>query len=157
MELQEVLWIALPFVAALGAGALSFIVMHARMEAALARDREELVETRAHLVHQQKSVEERVRAAESEIRRKALDEFLADVQVEERQYFREIESAGESRKCLVLQERVRFRNIPLSPWTEHELPVRKKLAPEAEAPAGLESEGGPVAVFPHPKGRRLLR
>ncbi len=93
--MQEVLWIALPFVAALGAGVLSFIVLQARMESAVAREREALIEARVHLVCQQKSVEERVRAAESEARRKALDEFLADVQVEERQYFREIESVGE--------------------------------------------------------------
>ena len=134
--MQEVLSIALPFVAALGAGVLSFIVLQARMDSALAREREALIEARVHLVCQQKSGEERVRAAESEARRKALDEFLADVQVEERQYFREVESVGERRRCLVLQERVCFRNIPLSPWTEHELAVDKKPAPVREAPTG---------------------
>jgi hypothetical protein len=118
--MQEVMWIVLPFVAALGAGLLSFIVMQARM----------------HVACQQSSVEERVRAAESEARRKALDEFLADVHVEERRYFREIESVGEIRRCLVLQERVCFRNIPLSPWTEHELAVNKELAPVREVPTG---------------------
>lgn len=145
--MQEVMWIALPFVAALGAGLISFIVLQGRMESAVAREREALIEARMRLACQQKSLDERVRAAESEARRKALDEFLADVQVEERQYLREIESVGERRKCLVSQERVCFRNIPLSPWTEHELPV--KAAPV--------SEHGPVAVFPHPTGRRLLR
>jgi hypothetical protein len=134
--MQEVLWIALPFVAALGAGVLSFIVLQARMESTVAREREALIEARAHLVCQQKCVEERVRAAESEARRKALDEFLADVQVEERRYFREIESAGGRRKCLVLQERVCFRSIPLSPWTENELAVDKQLAPVMELPTG---------------------
>ena len=134
--MQEVMWIVLPFVAALGAGVLSFIVLQGRMESAVAREREALIEARVHLVCQQRSMEERVRAAESEARRKALDEFLADVQVEERQYFREIESVGERRRCLVLQERVCFRNIPLSPWTENELAVDKQLAPVTEAPTG---------------------
>ena len=118
IEMQEMLWIVLPFVAALGAGALSYIVMQARMRVAC----------------EESSVEERVRAAESEARRKALDEFLADVHVEERRYLREIESIGETRKCLVLQERVCFRNIPLSPWTEHELAVNNELARVGEGP-----------------------
>jgi hypothetical protein len=150
--MEEVLWMALPFVAALGAGVLSFIVAQARMDAAQARDREALVEARTQLVQQQKTAEERVRAAEAEARRQALDEFLGDVQVEERQYLREIESAGERRKCLVLQERIRFRNIPLSQWIERELPVRKELAPEYDAP-----QHTPIAVLPHPQARRLLR
>ncbi len=98
-----------------------------------------------HLACQQKTMEERVRAAESEARRKALDEFLADVHVEERRYFREIESVGESRKCLVLQERVCFRNIPLSPWTEHE------LASEGMRPCPSTDQ------WRIPTGRRLLR
>jgi hypothetical protein len=95
-----------------------------------------VVQARMHLACQQSTMEERVRAAESEARRKALDEFLADVHVEERRYFREIESVGERRRCLVLQERVCFRNIPLSPWTENELAVDKRLAPVTEAPTG---------------------
>jgi hypothetical protein len=150
--MQEALWMALPFVVALGAGVLSFIVVQARMETTLAREREELIVARSRLLHQRKVTQEKIRTAESEARRKALDEFLADVKVEERQYYRETESAQERQRCLVLQERICFRNIPLSQWIERELPVSTEPAPELEA----ASEHGPVAVFPGPKNRKLL-
>ena len=128
--MPELLWITLPFVAALGSGVLSFIVMQARMEAVTSRDREELVEVRTRLAQQQKSLDEKVHAAEADARRKALDDFLADVRVEERHYMREIGSPTERTKCLVLQERVCFRNIPLSQWIERELPVESAPLPE---------------------------
>jgi hypothetical protein len=150
--MQEVLWMALPFVVALGAGVLSFIVVQARMETTLAREREALIVARSRLLHQRKALEEKIRTAESEARRKALDEFLADVKVEERQYYREIDSAGERQRYLVLQERICFRNIPLSQWTERELPVSKEITPEIEAAPEL----GPVAMFPGPKSHKLL-
>jgi hypothetical protein len=121
----EYLPVILLFVVALGSGALSFIVAQARMQVAMAQDREELVEARALLTYHRRSVEERVRAAEAESRRKALDEFLADVRVEERHYVREIRSPSERRKCMVVQERICFRNIPLSQWIEHEHAVEE--------------------------------
>ena len=148
--MSDALWLALPLVAALGSGLLSFIVAQARMEATASRDRERLVEIRAQLLQQQKTMEEKLRLAESEARRKALDEFLADVRVEERHYVRQIDSPTENRKCLVLQERVCFRSIPLSQWTERELPFEQ----EVTVMALPEPAPGPVAV---PTRRRLLR
>jgi hypothetical protein len=150
--MPEVLWIALPFVAALGSGALSFIVVQARMEALAAKDREELVEVRAKLAQQEQAAGERVRAVEADTRRKAFDEFLADVRIEERHYLREIDTPTERRKCLVLQERVCFRNIPLSQWIERELPFEKETVrgESKELPA-------PVVVHPAPNRRRLIR
>ena len=115
----------LPFVAAIGSGVLSFIVVQARMQALQGRDREDLMEARTLLAQHRRSMEDRVRAAEAEARRKALDEFLADVQVEERHYVREIRSASGRRKCMVIQERICFRNIPLSHWIESEHPVEE--------------------------------
>jgi len=126
--MPDVMLVALPFVAALGSGVLSFVVLQARMEAALSREREELIGAEERLAQQQRSVEDRVRAAEAEARRKAFDEFLADVRVEERHYIREIETPTERKKCLVLQERVCFRNIPLSQWIERELPFQKEVS-----------------------------
>ena len=120
--MNEWLWIALPFVAALGSGILAYIVAHAHNESALARDRETLAEARSQLICQQKATEDRVRATQAEARRQAFDDFLADVRIEERHYLREIGAPLERRKCLVQQERVCFRNIPLSQWTERELP-----------------------------------
>ena len=146
-RMPEVLWIALPFVAALGSGVLSFIVAQARMEAAMSREREELVEIRTKLAQQHKAVEEKLRAVEADTRRKAFDEFLADVRIEERHYLREIDSSTERRKCLILQERVCFRNIPLSQWIERELPFQEEI-PRPEQPR-------PMAL-PLPR-RRLIR
>lgn len=149
--MSDLMLIALPFVAALGSGVLAFIVCQARMDASATREREGLVETRAQLLQQQKTMEERIRTAEAEARRKAFDEFLADVRVEERHFVRQINTGGETRKCLVLQERVCFRNIPLSQWIERE------LAFEQQANAAQAAEIGPRPVaLPPPSGRRRL-
>ncbi len=144
--MPDVMLIALPFVAALGSGVLSFVVLQARMEAALSKKREELIGVEERLAQQQRGVEDRVRAAEADARRKAFDEFLADVRVEERHYLREIDTPTERKKCLVLQERVCFRNIPLSQWIERELPFQK----EVTFPVALKAT-------PEPNRLRLLR
>ena len=149
----DIMWIALPFVAALGSGVLSFVVSQARMEAALSREREELIGVRERLAQQRRGVDDRVRAAEADARRKAFDEFLADVRVEERHYLREIDTPTERKKCLVLQERVCFRNIPLSQWIERELPFQKEIDPP-EIPRALPA---PVPIRPAATRRRLLR
>ena len=77
------------------------------------------------LESQKKTMEETVRAVEESTRRKALDEFLADVRTEERHYLRENKMLFMNRKSLVLQERIFFRNIPLSNWVEHEMVVEE--------------------------------
>jgi hypothetical protein len=65
------------------------------------------------------------RGIEESARRKALDEFLADLRVEERRYVREHRVLFAHRKSLVLQERIFFRNVPISNWVEHEVPVQE--------------------------------
>jgi len=142
--MPEALWIALPFIVALGSGALVFMLTQAQM-------RVELTEARAQLVQQIKSTGERVRTAEAEARRKALDEFLADVRVEERQYVREIESPFERRRRLVIEERICFRSIPLSPWTERELDADPTETIAAVRVAEVRPISAPV------RSRRLLR
>ena len=151
--MPDLLLIALPFVAALGSGVLSFIVVQARMEVVTAREREEFIETRAQLLQQQKTMEEKVRAAEAEARRSAFDEFLGDVRVEERHYVRQVGSAEEQRKCLVVQERVCFRHIPLSQWMERELAFDQQVAELEPAMPGPK----PIALAPPAGRRRLLR
>ena len=147
--MNEVLWIGLPFVVALGSGILVYIVGQAHNAAMLARERETLAEARSQLIHQQKAMEDRVRATQAEARRQALDDFLADVRVEERHYLREIGPPLDRRKNLVQQERVCFRNIPLSQWTERELPYEGQPEPEpVRQPIVMPGGGGP---------RRLLR
>ena len=123
--MTEWLWLILPALAAVGSGILSYCVMQARVEVALANERENLAESRAEFEAQKKVMDDAIRAVEEETRRKALDEFLADLHVEERRYVRERKMLFMNRKSLVLEERMYFRNIPLSSWVEHELPVEE--------------------------------
>jgi hypothetical protein len=51
----------------------------------------------------------------------ALEEFLADLHIEQRHYTRENKLLLQNRKSLILQERMYFRNLPLSDWIEHEV------------------------------------
>lgn len=119
-SLAPLLWIVLPVFVAVGSALLSAVVMQARMEVSLARERAATAEARALVIAQNEQVEERIRAAEEAARRKALEELLSDIRIEERRYLRESKSLFVNRKCLVVQERIFFRNIPLTDWIEHE-------------------------------------
>lgn len=148
--MTELLWIALPFVVALGSGAIAYILSQAKHEAALARHQEQLAEARAELVHQQQMIEDKIRAARAEARRQALDEFLADVRVEERRFVRQLEAPGARHHSLIVQERICFRNIPLSQWIERELEMVSEGLPGEPAPAPVQLERPAIP-------RRLLR
>ena len=84
-----------------------------------------LAEAVAALENEKVKFEQAARGIEENARRKALDEFLADLHVEERHYVREHRVLFAHRKSLVLQERIFFRNIPISNWVEHEVPVEE--------------------------------
>ena len=70
-------------------------------------------------------MEERIKATEEATKRHALDEFMQDFRVEERSYVRESKSLDFAKKSMVMQERLFFRNIPLSNWIEHEMMVEE--------------------------------
>ncbi|HTW66727.1 MAG TPA: hypothetical protein VME17_19040 [Bryobacteraceae bacterium] len=128
MQLDALLWILLPVFIAAGSALLSFYIMQARMEVAVSKEREIIAEARAEVRTARNTMEERVRATEQEARRRALDEFMQDFRVEERHYFRENKSVASRQKSMVLQERLYFRNIPLSSWVEHEMVVEQDAA-----------------------------
>lgn len=115
------LWMFLPLFIAAGSALLSFYIMQARMEVALAKEREGLAEARAQIASYKITLEERVKSTEADTRRKALDEFMQEFRVEERSYMRETRSMFSNKKLMVMQERLYFRNIPLSNWVEHEM------------------------------------
>jgi hypothetical protein len=121
MHLDAFLWMFLPVFVAGGSALLSFYVMQARMEVALARERESLAEARATISSQKITMEERIKAAEEATKRQAMEEFMQEFRVEERSYVRESKSLSASRKSMVMQERLFFRNIPLSNWIEREM------------------------------------
>jgi hypothetical protein len=119
------LWILLPVLVAAGSAMLSFFIMQARMEVAVAKERESLAAAKAQIQAHEQGLEDKIRAAEESAQRKAFDQFLMDFRVEERHYMRETKSHFLSRKSMVMQERLYFRNIPLSNWVEHEMPIEE--------------------------------
>jgi len=125
MHLDAFLWLFLPVFVAGGSALLSYYMMQARMEVALAKERESLAEARATIVSHKITMEERVKATEESSKRKALDDFMQDIRIEERSYVRESKSLEGARKTMVMQERLFFRNIPLSNWIEHEMVVEE--------------------------------
>src|SRR5271156_2987577 len=123
MHMDAFLWLFLPVFVAGGSALLSFYIMQARMEVALAKERESLAEARATITSQKITMEERIKATEESTKRRAMDEFMQDFRVEERSYAREIKSLNASRKMIVMQERLFFRNIPLSNWVERQMVI----------------------------------
>jgi hypothetical protein len=121
MQMEAFLWMFLPLFVAGGSALLSYFIMQARMEVALAKERESLAEARAMISSHKVTLDERVKATEEACKRQALDDFMHDIRVEERSYIRETKSLHALKKTMVMQERIFFRNIPLSNWIEREM------------------------------------
>ena len=125
MHMDEILSLLFPLLVAGASVSISYYILQCRMEVALAKERELLAEAHATITSLKVTVEERVRAAEESSKRMALDDFMQDFRVEERSYARESRSLNASKKSMVMQERLFFRNIPLSNWIEHEMVVEE--------------------------------
>jgi hypothetical protein len=125
MQMDAVLWLFLPVFVAGGSALLAYYIMQARMEVALAKERESLVEARAAINTHKVTLDDRIKATEETTKRVAMDEFMHDFRVEERSYARESKTANSSKKTVVMQERLFFRNIPLSNWIEREMVVEE--------------------------------
>lgn len=121
--MDAMFWLFLPLFVAAGSALLAYFVMQSKLEVVLAREREATAEARAAMASHAKALEDAVKTTEERVRRQAFDEFLADFRVEERHYTRESKSLFLNRKSMVLQERLFFRNIPLSNWVETEMVV----------------------------------
>ena len=118
-------WIAWSSICAAGTGLLVYFVMQSRMEVLLSKQREELAAARAALRAQKEALKNSMKYAEESARRKAMDEFLAEIRIEERHYVREQTVLFVTRKSMIRQERIYFRNIPLSGWVEQEMPFEQ--------------------------------
>jgi hypothetical protein len=145
-------WIAWSGICALGTGVLVYFVMQSRMEVLLSKQREELAAARAALGAQKEFLEGSLRNVEESARRKAMDDFLAEIRIEERHYVREQKVFFTTRKSMVRQERVFFRNIPLSSWMEHEMPFEEGADMEK-----LVRDMAVLATAEFPDATRLLR
>ena len=118
-------WAFLAVLCSAFSAAVVYLLMRSRAEVLLSRQREQLAEARAALSAQRESLDDSLRNVEEATRRKAMDEFIADIRVEERHYIREHKILFVTRKCLVRQERIFFRNLPLSNWVEQEMPIEE--------------------------------
>jgi hypothetical protein len=137
---------------------LVYFVMQSHTELRLAKQREELAGAQATLVAKKEALEASIKSAEDSIRSRAMDDFLADIRIEERHYTREHKVLFMRRKILVRQERIFFRNIPLSNWVEHEMPLEEGV--DSEKLAQTMSVFANAALFgeaPETVVRKLLR
>jgi len=137
--MTTVLWVILPIFIAVGSALIAVYIMQQRLEAQLARERQSLSEARASIEAQKSTLEELDRLRGEAVRRKSLDEFLADLRTEQRRFVREQKMLFATRKCLVVQERLFFRNLPLCNWVEHEVVV--------EEGADIENLAKTLSVF----------
>ena len=152
-----VLWIIATTFCAGVSGGLVYFVMQSRTEVVLARQREELAAAHAALGAQKEAMLDSIRNAQESARRQAMDDFIAEIRVEERHYIREHKALFLTRKCVVRQERIFFRNLPLSNWIEQEMPY--------EEGADIDQLAKTMAVFvpeglfddPGQKPGKLLR
>ena len=154
--MDALLLFVLPGFCAVASGLLMFFVMQSRTEVTLARAREAAAEARGALEEQKKAMANALKAAEDTGRRLALDEFLADLRIEQRHYTREHKVLFLQRRSLVLQERIFFRNIPLSNWIEHEI-VLEEGADIEKVARTLTVFDDNMLGFERPPARKLLR
>jgi hypothetical protein len=166
--MDAAIWILLPGVVAVASGLLAWFVMQSRMEVALAQQRERLAETRGALESERSavrdSVEIAVHAAEERAQRLALDNFLSELKVEQRHYTRENRLLLHNRRSIILQERMCFRNLPLSDWIEHEIPIEdgadvERLVQDMtvfdKAVVNIQDIPRPMAELPRPARKAL--
>ncbi|MEO8594747.1 MAG: hypothetical protein ABI759_15625 [Candidatus Solibacter sp.] len=127
--MEALIWILLPGFTAVASGLLAWFIMQSRMEVALAQQRERMAESKGALDAEKHalgaSLDTALRAAEAVAKHEALEGFMNELRVEQRHYTRENRMLMQNRKSLVLQERMYFRNIPLSDWIEHEITVEE--------------------------------
>ncbi len=126
------IWIALPLVVALGSALLTYGLMREQTVAALAQEKALTRQAEALLRAQTEAAEDRVRSATEAARNVGMERVLGDLRVEERRFARN--------NAVVVQERLLYRNLPLSNWIEHEM--------AAAAGSGTEQPVLRPTVFP---------
>lgn len=150
-------WILATVLCVAFASGLVYLVTRSQADVQLAQQREELASARSALAAQKDAMADSLRHAHEAARRQALDDFMADIRVEERHYVRQYKALFLTRKSVVRQERIFFRNLPLSNWVEQEMPF--------EEGADIDQLAKTMAVFipegllddPEPKLRKPLR
>ena len=118
--MDPILFFVLPAAVATGSAMICYVLMQARMDVAVERERTQRAHMEARLEMVEEMQPERLQAVEDIAQRRAFDQIMGGFRVEERRYIRD--GGLEERPSLVLQERLYYRDIPLSNWIEHEVP-----------------------------------
>lgn len=153
--MDALIWILMPGFLAVGSGLLAWFVMQSRMDVAIAREREVLAESRGALEAQKRAMEVSVRGAEEAAKRQAMEEFLSDIHIEQRHFIRQHRSFFLNRRSLVLEERIFFRNLPLSNWISHEIVIDEGADVDRVARNLSVFDGGRLAI-PEPRALRAV-
>jgi hypothetical protein len=158
--MDALLWIILPGFVAVASGLLAWFVTQSRMEVKMAEQRETLAVERGAIQTERAAMEASLttalRAAEESARRQAFDNFLSELKVEQRHYTRDNRMLTGRRKSLVLQERMYFRNIPLSDWIEHEIPLDETADVGRLVQDMTLFDKGVISIAEAPQSRRAL-
>jgi hypothetical protein len=154
--MEPIWWVVLSVFSASVSGGLVYFVMRSSTDVLLARQREKLAAAQAALGAQKEAIADSVKYAKESARREALDNFLSDIRIEERHYIREHKALFITRKSVVRQERIFFRNLPLSNWIEQEMPYEEGA--DIDALARTMAVFAPEALLEtNEPPRRLLR
>ena len=158
--MEAVVWIGVPAFAAVVSGVLAWFIMQSRMEVKLAEARERIASDKGAIQAEREAMEAQLqtamRAAQERAHREALDTFLGEMKVEQRHYTRENRRLAQPRKSLVLQERMYFRNIPLSDWIEHEIQLEDGADVERLVRDMTVFENAVVNIADIPRPRKAL-
>lgn len=158
--MEGILWVFLPGFVAIATGLLVWFVMQSRTEVMLAQERTRLAEERGAMDAEKAAmgatIEPAIRAAEESAKRAAFDNFLNEIHVEQRHYTRENRLLAQNRRTLVLQERMYFRNIPLSDWIEHEIAVDEGVDVDRMIQGMTVFDKGVVSIADVQRPRRAL-
>ena len=137
--MTAIFWVLLPILVSVGSALLAVWIWQRRLEVQLARERQALSEARVTMEAQQQTFEELDTLRAEAVRKQSLDDFLAELRTEQRRFLRHQKMLFANRKCLVVQERLYFRNIPLCNWVEHEVMI--------EEGADIEDVAKTLSVF----------
>ncbi|MDZ4797544.1 MAG: hypothetical protein SGI92_05235 [Bryobacteraceae bacterium] len=122
--MDPILFFVLPAAVATGSAMICYVLMQARMDVAVEKERTERAHIEARLEMVEEMMPERLKAVTEASQRRAFDQLMQGFRVEERRYIRD---AGDG-PAMLLQERLYYRNMPLSNWIEHELPTGANAA-----------------------------
>ncbi|MEP7353590.1 MAG: hypothetical protein ABI824_10205 [Acidobacteriota bacterium] len=164
--MENLLWVFLPVIVAGGSALVVFYMMKSAMEVAVAKEREALAVAHATIQSVKITMEERVKATEETTRRTTMEQLMQEFRMEERSYVRESSGPDSSKRTMVMQERMFFRNLPLSDWMEHEIvveenqnaPLSSLTASQAHAAIGAHSshrQGLPQMTLPQMQAREM--